>query len=58
MFSWKDTMEFTQSIITEKQHDYLIKNKNLDFAFTFSERRYRVNVSFQMGNYMIVIRLL
>ena len=25
--TWKDTMEFTQSIITEKQHDYLIKYK-------------------------------
>jgi Tfp pilus assembly pilus retraction ATPase PilT len=48
MLSWKDTMEFTQAIITEKQHDYLVKNKNLDFAFTFSSRRFRVNVSFQM----------
>lgn len=57
-FEWKDTMEFTQSIITEKQHDYLVKNKNLDFAFTFSSRRFRVNVSFQMWNYMVVIRLL
>lgn len=56
--SWKDTMEFTQSIITEKQHDILVKNRNLDFAFTFSDRRFRVNVSFQMGNYMVVIRLL
>jgi twitching motility protein PilT len=58
IFGWKDTMEFTQSIITEKQHDYLIKSKNLDFAFTFSDRRFRVNVSFQMWNYMVVIRLL
>jgi Tfp pilus assembly pilus retraction ATPase PilT len=41
-------MEFTQSIITEKQHDHLVKNKNLDFAFTFSDRRFRVNISFQM----------
>lgn len=58
ILSWKDTMEFTQSIVTEKQHEYLVKTKNLDFAFSFSWRRFRVNVSFQMSNYMIVIRLL
>ena len=58
ILKWKDTLEFTQSIINEKQHDALIKNKNLDFAFSFSWRRFRVNVSFQMSNYMIVIRLL
>lgn len=58
ILTWKDTMEFTQSIVTEKQHDFLIQNKNLDFAFSFSGRRFRVNVSFQMSNYMIVIRLL
>ncbi len=56
--SWKDTMEFTQSIVTEKQHEILIKTKNLDYAFSYNERRFRVNVSFQMSNYMIVIRLL
>lgn len=56
--SWKDTMEFTQSIVTEKQHDNLVKTKNLDYAFSYNERRFRVNVSFQMSNYMIVIRLL
>ena len=55
---WKDTLEFTQSIINEDQHDSLIKKKNLDFSFTFSDRRFRSNVSFQMWNYMIVIRLL
>lgn len=56
--TWKDTMEFSQSIITERQHDYLIRDKNLDFAFSFNERRFRVNVSFQMSKYMVVIRLL
>ncbi len=58
VLSWKDTMEFAQSIINEKQHDTLVQNKNLDFAFTFSGRRFRVNISFQMWNYMVVIRLL
>jgi twitching motility protein PilT len=55
---WKDTLEFAQSIITEKQHKELIENKNLDFSFTFSDRRFRVNISFQLSNYMIVLRLL
>lgn len=55
---WKDTLEFVQSIITEEQHDQLMKTKNLDFSFTFSNRRFRVNISFQLSNYMVVLRLL
>lgn len=55
---WKDTLEFAQSIIDKKQHDELIKNKNLDFSFSFNNRRFRVNISFQLSNYMIVLRLL
>lgn len=58
ILEWKDTMEFTQSLITEKQHNELIKKKNLDFAFSFWGRRLRCNISFQMGNYMVVLRLL
>lgn len=57
-FVWKDTFEFTQSIITNEQHDILIRDKNLDFSFSFWNRRFRTNISFQMGNYMIVLRLL
>lgn len=56
--TWKDTTNFAQSLITEKQHDNLLKDQNLDFAFSFSNRRFRCNISFQMGNYMVVIRLL
>lgn len=58
ILKWKDTFEFAQSIITEKQHDTLIEKKNLDFSFTYNERRFRANVSFQLSNYMIVLRLL
>lgn len=58
VLKWKDTLEFTQSIINEKQHDKLIKYKNLDFSFEFSGRRFRANISFQLWNYMIVLRLL
>jgi twitching motility protein PilT len=54
----EDTMNFTKSIVTQEQFAYLLKFKNLDFAFSFSWRRLRVNISFQMGNFMIVIRLL
>lgn len=57
-FTWKETFEFTQSLITEKQHDELVRNKNLDFAFSYGLRRLRWNISFQMGSYMIVLRLL
>jgi Tfp pilus assembly pilus retraction ATPase PilT len=55
---WKDTFEFTQSLITEEQHDMLVKNKNLDFSFSFANRRFRANISFQLSNYMVVLRLL
>lgn len=56
--TYKDTLDFAQSIITKKQHDELIKTQNLDFSFSFWERRFRANVSFQLWNYMIVLRLL
>lgn len=55
---WKDTMEFSQSLITEKQHDFLVKNRNLDFSFEHLWRVFRCNMSFQRWNYMIIIRLL
>lgn len=31
--SWKDTFEFAQSLVDEKQHDVLTREKNLDFGF-------------------------
>jgi hypothetical protein len=34
--SWKDTLEFAQSLIDEKQHDKLLKEKNLDFSFSYA----------------------
>jgi len=57
-FTWKDTFEFAQSIIDEKQHERLLKDKNLDFSFSYAGARFRWNVSFQMSNYMVVVRLL
>jgi len=58
ILTWKSTFEFTQSLITEKQHDMLIHNKNLDFSFWLLDRRFRCNISFQSWNYMLVFRLL
>jgi len=58
VLTWKDTFEFTQSLITEKQHDMLIRDRNLDFSFWLLGRRFRCNISFQTGNYMLVFRLL
>ena len=56
--NWNNTLQFTQSLITEKQHDVLMKKQNLDFSFTFWNRRFRCNISFQLSNYMIILRLL
>ncbi len=58
VLSEEDTINFAKSLITEKQHEDLVKNKNLDFSFTFHERRFRGNISFQMWKYMVVLRLL
>ncbi len=57
-FTAKDTMEFAEAIITEEQRETLEETKNLDFSFSYSERRFRCNVSYQMWSYMIVFRLL
>ncbi len=55
---WKDTFDFAQSLITEEQHDTLVRERNLDFSFSYGSRRFRANISFQLSNYMIVIRML
>jgi len=57
-FTYKDTLEFTESLIDERQHDELKRDQNLDFSFSYAGARFRWNISFQMGNYMIVVRLL
>lgn len=54
----KDTEEFADSIISERQKESLKKTKNLDFSFSHWDRRFRCNVSYQMSNYMVVLRLL
>ncbi|NDK07981.1 PilT/PilU family type 4a pilus ATPase [Candidatus Gracilibacteria bacterium] len=54
----EDTLNFAKSLITETQHQNLIKEKNLDFSFFYNSRRFRGNISFQTSKYMIVLRLL
>ncbi len=54
----QDTLEFAESLMTQNQHNFLLKEQNLDFAFSFWDRRFRCNISFQMANYMVVLRLL
>ncbi|MDD2487198.1 MAG: PilT/PilU family type 4a pilus ATPase [Candidatus Gracilibacteria bacterium] len=53
-----DTEKFAKSIITQDQYDKLVKTKNLDFSFLFQGSRFRGNISFQMNNIMVVLRLL
>ncbi len=58
LLSEQDTIDFAKSLITERQHENLIRDRNLDFSFFFNARRFRWNVSFQSSKYMIVLRLL
>jgi hypothetical protein len=39
--SWKDTLEFAQSLIDDTQHERLLNEKNLDFSFSFAGARFR-----------------
>jgi len=54
----KDSEDIAKSLISNEQYETLIRTKNLDFSFTFNERRFRWNVSFQLWYFMTVIRLL
>ena len=58
IFTPEDVEQFAESIITTHQLDELNKKQNLDFSFSFRERRFRCNISFQLGNFMVVLRLL
>ncbi len=57
-FTAQDTKNFADSLITEDQLIILERDKNLDFSFSFADRRFRCNVSYQMWCHMIVLRLL
>lgn len=50
--------EFALSLITQKELEMLEKDQNYDFSFGYEGRRFRANISYQLGNYMTVLRLL
>lgn len=50
--------DFAHSLITHEELEMLERDQNYDFSFSFWERRFRANISYQMGNYMTVLRLL
>lgn len=58
IFTPEDTKEFAESLITKTQMDILMETKNLDFSFSFADRRFRWNISFQLWYFMVVLRLL
>lgn len=54
----QDSENFAKSLISEAQHQKLLQTKNLDFSFSYQDSRFRGNISFQMGSYMVILRLL
>lgn len=54
----QDSENFAKSLINESQHQKLLQTKNLDFSFSYQDSRFRGNISFQMGSYMVILRLL
>ena len=54
----QETENMAKSLLSEEQLVSLHRDQNLDFAFEFLGSRFRGNVSFQQGYYMVVVRLL
>ena len=54
----QDAETMAQSLMNAEQHKKLLETKNLDFSFEFRWSRFRWNISFQMWQYMTVLRLL
>ncbi len=57
-FTSESSKDFAHSLITLEELEILNRDQNYDFSFSFWRRRFRVNISFQMWNYMTVLRLL
>ena len=54
----QEAENFAKSLVNEDQYQKLLTTKNLDFAFSFQNSRFRGNLSFQMGSHMVILRLL
>ncbi|MCP4523427.1 MAG: PilT/PilU family type 4a pilus ATPase [Candidatus Gracilibacteria bacterium] len=50
--------DFALSLISQPELDILERDQNYDFSATISGRRFRINISYQLGEYMTVLRLL
>jgi len=57
-FTPETSRDFAHSLINQEELNILEKDQNYDFSFSYSGRRFRTNISFQMGYYMTVLRLL
>lgn len=57
-FTPESSRDFAHSLITQEELEILERQQNYDFSFSFWERRFRANISFQMGCYMTVLRML
>ncbi len=57
-FTPEMSQDFALSIINQDELEVLEKTKNYDFSFSYSGRRFRVNISYQLWNFMTVMRLL
>jgi len=57
-FSPDASKDFALSLITQSELDSLEKDQNYDFSFSHDGRRFRANISYQLWNYMTVLRLL
>ncbi len=50
---------FVAAILTDEQEDYLLKNKEIDFAFSLEDKiRFRSNIYFQRGYLAAAFRLI
>lgn len=54
----EDAENFAKSLAGAEEFEELQKTQNLDFAFTYMGVRFRGNISFQQGSYMVVLRQL
>jgi len=57
-FTSKDTQELAFCLMTESQQQIFLKEKEMDFSYSFKESRFRVNVFFQKGTISVVLRLI
>lgn len=53
----EDARGIITALMTEKQKEEFSQNKEIDFSYTFSDHRFRVNAFTQMGNASCSLRL-